>query len=155
MRVLTLIAMIALAGCGGGKGDQGDTGPVGPQGAVGKDGTSGLVVKKNVFCTKIDGGSGGTFFYQYRIVLYSNNDVFTTCSITATNAGYSNTNYWSASQTGSSTAGCQVGADIDTPSAGFWSFQLSGSNLQVEYRDTGSTHNNYVYTFVPADCTII
>jgi hypothetical protein len=150
-----LILSLALTGCGGKDGAAGATGATGAAGATGASGSAGITSATKLYCSKIDAGTGASFLYKYRSVVFSNGDRFVSCSVSGSNAGYGSSDYFKSSQNGATTGGCTVEADLDTASSGFWSFTSQSGTSKVVYTDSGSTHDGYTYTFVTADCSTI
>lgn len=112
----------------------------------------GMKVVSGLGCYKVDSGSGTLLGYSYENSLLDGGDHYVVCSVSGPTYQTSNSHLYKAGTAGATTGSCHVGFDIDTPSAGYWSFGTIGSVAEVYYLDSGSVHNNYQYTFT-SDCS--
>lgn len=144
-KIFGLTLSLGLSACGqapsvaGPSGSKGDTGARGPAGAT-------MIEQK--LCSKLD--ISALSIYRYEIVTWSTGVFSVNCSVTGSVGQYSADFF-----VDDSSAICIVGADIDSPSAGYWQFTNASNVASTTYHDSGSTHDNYTYTFVNADCTAI
>lgn len=173
MRILILVGMLALAGCEGNevaktiipsdgstsdtgaqgeqgqKGDTGDTGPQGPQGPQGTAGTPGMTIATNLACSRVTSG----MIFEYQLVTYSTGDVFAACSISDGSATYYNSRIYRSTQSGAVTGDCLLTYDIDTVSAGYWTFSHSGGGSTVVYHDSTSANNGTTVSYSSGECS--
>lgn len=79
-------------------------------------------------CSKDNGG----YTFQYLITDFTNGDKFVSCSVWGNLIASSNSIYWKGNLAGAVNEFCTAYYDIDTASAGFWSFsKTSGTGLSV------------------------
>jgi hypothetical protein len=95
---------------------------------------------------------GGGSFRTYT-VNYSNGELLVHCSIADSGAEYGNTHVYMANQNGTSSEGCLLNYDADSPSYGFWNFSKSGTVRTAVYNDSSSNLDGGVVTFAAGDCT--
>lgn len=159
MRLIAAIAiLLSIAGCG--KLPQGETGAQGPRGIAGLDGAEGPTgaaetIATGYICSKTDSGSGVTITLNYQSATYVTGNRFVTCSVANNSTQSSNSNLHPYGSLGSISGSCAVVADIDAASGGTWTFTNTGGSPHAVYTDATSLHNNYTYTFVAADCSVL
>ena len=118
------------------------------KGTDGTNGTNGLTISSIKYCSKTTGGAT----FKNNIVTFSTGDKHIYCEISNSLNTYSASIFYRSVQTGATTESCLIVYDIDTATAGFWNFALSGSTRAATYSDSGSASNGTVITYASGDC---
>lgn len=145
---------LAFAFCLAACGQPGQAGPPGPRGPTGVDGPMGSTgptgpgfsFKSQLLCQKLSQGAN----FHYYTALFDNGARYVTCQIDSSADSFSATAFYPPGQPGATTGYCALVYDIDTPSGGYWSFQLVLP--QAQYHDVGSASNGLAVTFGSDDC---
>lgn len=152
MKKYAVLIMI-LFGCGrngidGKDGAPGVNGKDGMNGTSGKDGTT-MSLDSLLFCSHLEGNLG----YIYRITTFSNNVIFSQCSIITDVAEFGNSQFFTKGQNGYDLAHCQVTFDATdgTSDYGYWVFTRNPN--QVVFHNQGSTNDGHIISFSDSDCT--
>lgn len=123
------------------------------RGTDGANGAPGMTISSIVNCSKISSSPSVLVFY--RVVTYSTNDKFVFCSIQNGVGTFSASVVYKASQSGVLSEACTVGLDLDTATAGYWTYTLSGSTRTAIYTDSGSASNGTSISFASSDCSTV
>lgn len=108
---------------------------------------AGSNVESAVMCWKTMGGLS----FHYDVKNLRGGDNFVTCTVSNAAAQYQSANFYKPGAAGKASMDCLVRYDVDEPTGGFWSFEMT-SSLSVRYSDSGSKSDGYLIGFAGADC---
>jgi hypothetical protein len=139
-RYCRVLALLLVAACG--------PAPAGPAGEKGDPGEPGGRVSGGIFCYKNANG----FAFGYHVTDFTSGDAHANCEVAGTTFTVSNSRFWKAGLVGASEGLCFLYFDLDTASAGRWTFSSKTSGNTAVYTDTGSANDGMVVTFAASDC---
>ncbi len=136
MKRLLLMCSI-LAACG--PGEPGPMGPQGPQGPQGPIGEPGITLASSTACNL--NAVVGTFnvLLTHTTHRFSDSSVLATCEVWFSDFAVHGTEMWKRGTNGAQSGGCLAQADMDAPSYGFWTFDMtSPTTSTARYNDPPS-----------------
>lgn len=141
--VMLVLLAVLLGGCEGPPGPEGEAGPVGPRGPAGATGAALSEVRAcRSPVTSVGNAAGVEFGYEF--YKFTDGSVMASCEVNDGAASYSTMAMYKASMNGAHSGLCTLVYDVDTSSAGFWKFTLSGDYAHAEYVDSGSPNNGRI-----------
>lgn len=145
MKRLILCTILAILSTACGPGEPGPMGPPGPAGPPGPEGDPGFGYVRGNVCrsgNRVPVGNIAVGFTHHRYE-FADGSVLATCEAYDGLSSITNSILYKPGQVGTPAGVCLLVFDIDTPTTGFWSFEMAPGRTfsSATYSDAGSPSN--------------